>query len=80
MKAQTIPLVMIAIGGLLTGYGIHESNQNNRIEALEQLVQKQHEVICMNERSLPLQYSEHAIMCTGVVSEVLQRHGVNLSK
>ncbi|MCS3766154.1 hypothetical protein HNP12_000193 [Aeromonas hydrophila] len=74
MKTPTIPLVMIAIGCLLTGYGLHESNQAQQIEALEQIVQKQHEVICMNSNSLPLQYSEHQVMCTGVVAEVLHRH------
>lgn len=74
MSIPTTPLVMVVLGSVLIGYGIHEGNQEKQIEALEQLVQKQHEVICMNSNSLPLQYSEHQIMCTGVVAEVLHRH------
>ncbi len=74
MKHNLFIIVIGVLVGVITGSSIKQARQ---IEALEQLVQKQHEVICMNERSLPLQYSEHAVMCTGVVSEVLQRHGVN---
>lgn len=77
MKHNLFIIVIGVLVGVITGSSIKQARQ---IEALEQLVQKQHEVICMNERSLPLQYSEHAVMCTGVVSAVLQRHGVNLSK
>ncbi|WP_421292938.1 hypothetical protein [Aeromonas veronii] len=54
--------------------GYTQAQQQKQIAVLEQYVQTQQEIICLNANSLPNQFYEHKDSCFGVAASVIQRH------
>ncbi|MCE9850241.1 hypothetical protein LZ626_19385 [Aeromonas allosaccharophila] len=70
--ANVITAIVIIASAICMGY--IDNQQTKRITVLEEIVQAQQEIICLNVNSLPIQFQEHKEACYGVEGGVLLRH------